>query len=146
MEWNNPPYTITTDSAQLQLDVIYQFLTDSYWAKGIPKTTVQQSLEHSLNFGVFHETQQIGFARVISDYTTFAYLADVFVLESYRGKALSKWLMTCIMEHPSLQGLRRWLLATLDAHSLYEKYGFTPLAHPEKIMERHNPNIYQNKQ
>jgi len=122
--------------------VIAEFLASSYWAKGIPLTTVEKSLAHSLCFALLDGHRQVGFARVISDYATIAYLNDVFVLSEYRGRGLSKWLMECITSHPELQGLRRWMLATRDAHGLYEKFGFTPLKKPEVFMERHNPGVY----
>lgn len=122
--------------------MIAEFLVSSYWAKGIPAATVEKSLENSLCFAVLDGDRQIGFARVISDRATIAYLADVFVLPEYRGRGLSKWLMECIISHSELQGLRRWILATLDAHGLYEKFGFTPLKRSKMFMERHNPNVY----
>ena len=122
--------------------MIARFLASSYWAKGIPSATVDKSLEHSLCFALLDGDRQIGFARVISDRATIAYLGDVFILPEYRGRGLSKWLMECVVSHPDLQGLRRWLLATGDAHSLYEKFGFTALKNPDIFMERHNPNVY----
>lgn len=133
---------IDTDNARLDVDVIHGFLTESYWAAGIPRATVERSIEHSLCFGVYVDGRQAGFARIISDYATFAYLADVFILAPYRGRALSKRLMDAIVAHPKLQGLRRWSLATRDAHGLYARYGFTPLASPERYMERLNPGVY----
>ncbi|MCU0426543.1 MAG: GNAT family N-acetyltransferase [Candidatus Kapabacteria bacterium] len=130
-------YTISTDSQKMDVEVIYGYLSQSYWAEGRTKATVEKSLRHSLNFGVFTETgEQVGFARVITDYATFAYLADVFVLEEHRGQNLSKRLMQTIMEHPDLQGLRRWSLATRDAHGLYAQFGFTPLPKPEIWMQK----------
>jgi GNAT superfamily N-acetyltransferase len=142
VEWQKGDFHITTALAQLDMDVIHGFLRESYWASGIPRSTVEKSLRNSLCFGLFHGKTQIGFARVISDYATFAYLADVFVLPEYRGQGLAKWLMECIMAHPELQSLRRWLLFTRDAHGLYQKSGFAPLAHPERVMEIHSPAIY----
>jgi GNAT superfamily N-acetyltransferase len=142
MNWVRDTFTATCDPARLDHAVIAQFLASSYWAKGIPVATVEKSLEHSLCFALLDGNQQIGFARVISDRATIAYLGDVFVLPEYRGKGLSKWLMECVVSHPDLQGLRRWILATRDAHSLYEKFGFTALKKPEIFMERHNPNVY----
>ena len=100
------------------------------------------SVENSLNFGVYHRGEQIGFARIVSDFSTMAYLGDVFIIASFRGQGLSKWLMKTITEHPNLQGLRRWILLTADAHELYKKYGWTNLASPTRWMERHNPNVY----
>lgn len=122
--------------------MILQFLASSYWAKGIPAATVEKSLAHSLCFALLDGDRQVGFARVMSDRATFAYLADVFVLPGYRGRGLAKWLVECVLSHPDLQGLRRWMLATRDAHGLYERCGFTPLKQPEVFMERHNPNAY----
>src|ERR1700679_211447 len=119
-------FCISTDRALLDLHVVHGVLTNSYWAKGIPREVVARSIEHSLCFGMYDENgQQIGFARVITDYATIAYLGDVFLLESHRGRGLSKWLMECIVQHPSLQNLRRWILLTRDAHNLYSKFGFT---------------------
>jgi len=145
MEFRNGNFIISTDKARLQLPVIHDFLANSsYWAKNVPLAVVQKAIANSLCFGVYEGEQQIGFARVTTDYATFAYLADVFILESHRGQGLSKWLMSCIVAHPELQGLRRWMLATRDAHRLYEQYGFRPLEKPERFMELHNPEIYAN--
>lgn len=133
-------YTISTDPQKMDVDVIYGYLSRSYWAEGRTKATVEKSLRNSLNFGVFDEKDaQVGFARVITDYATFAYLADVFILEEHRGHGLSKRLMETIMAHPDLQGLRRWSLATRDAHGLYEQFGFTPLPKPEIWMQKFDP-------
>jgi len=140
--WVNGTFTITCDPARMDRVVVADFLASSYWAKGIPPATVERSLAHSLCFALLDGDRQIGFARVISDHATIAYLADVFVLPEYRGRGLSKWLMECVISHPELQGLRRWILATRDAHGLYEKFGFTLLKKPEIFMERHNPNVY----
>jgi GNAT superfamily N-acetyltransferase len=140
--WVNGTFTITCDPAKMDRAVIAGFLASSYWAKGIPAATVERSLAHSLCFALLNGDRQVGFARVISDYATIAYLGDVFVLPEYRGKGLSKWLMQCVTSHSDLQGLRRWILATGDAHGLYEKFGFTPLEKPEAFMERHNSNVY----
>lgn len=126
---------VTTDRSRLDLDVIHGFLTTSYWAKGIPRETVARSMEHSLCFGAFDERRQVGFARVVSDRTTFAYICDVFALESHRGNGVGKSLMAAIMSHPELQGLRRWTLFTRDAHGLYRQFGFGAAAHPERLME-----------
>lgn len=137
-------YVISTDSAHLDLDVIHGFLANCYWARGIPRETVQRSLEHSLCFGIYDGSgAQVGFARVVSDFATVAYLGDVFVLESHRGRGLSKWMMQCIMQHPALQGLRRWILLTRDAHGLYSQFGFTPLKSAERYMELHRPDVYE---
>ena len=137
-------YLISTDPARLDLDVVYGFLTNCYWAKGISRDIVARSIEHSLCFGIYHGSErQVGFARVISDFATIAYLGDVFVLESHRGHGLSKWMMECIMQHPALQGLRRWILLTRDAHGLYSQFGFTPLKSAEPYMELHRPDAYK---
>ena len=136
-------YAISTDSSRFDLDLIHSFLTSSYWAEGIPRDVVERSIENSLCFGIFDHDQQVGFARVITDRATFAYLGDVFIIESHRGRGLSKELMKTIMEHPELQGLRRWSLVTRDAHGLYEQFGFTPLANPQRHMERHDPDVYR---
>jgi len=133
---------VDTDKTRLDLDVIHGFLQQSYWAAGIPREVVERSIEHSLCFGVYVDGAQAGFARIISDYATFAYLADVFVLEAFRGQGLSKRLMETIVGHPRLRGLRRWSLATRDAHGLYAQFGFTPLASPARYMERADPDVY----
>lgn len=135
-------YTCTTDPACLDIAVVHRFLSEeSYWAQGIALEKVERSIAHSLCFSIWHEPtrEQIGFARIISDFTVFAWIADVFVLPAHRGLGLSKWLMSVILAHPDLQGLRRMLLATRDAHGLYGQYGFTPLAIPERYMERKQP-------
>lgn len=143
MQWNKDSYCISTDQSLLDIDVIYQFVSNSYWAKGIPGETLSKALAHSLCFGLYEQETQIGFARVITDGATFAYLADVFIVEQHQGKGLSKWLMEVVMSHPQLQGLRRFMLATRDAHGLYEKFGFTAIAEPQILMQVHRPNIYQ---
>jgi GNAT superfamily N-acetyltransferase len=143
-EWHRGEYYISTDKSRLDLAVIHNFLTTSYWAAGIPIETVKKSLEHSLNFGVYEEGKQVGFARVITDYATFAYIGDVFILEGYRGQGLSKWLMQVIADHAELQGLRRWVLLTRDAHGLYRKTGFTEPVNPERYMEKIFPDVYKN--
>lgn len=142
MEWVKQEFVITCDPARQDLDVIHGFLSRSYWAREISKETVKRAVEGSLCFALLHEGKQVGFARVVSDRATVAYLADVFVVEAYRGRGLSKWLMECVCAHPDLQHLRRWVLSTADAHGLYEKFGFTRLSTPERFMERHHPNIY----
>lgn len=136
-------YEVSTDAARLEMAVIHGFLSTSYWAAGIPRETVRRSIEHSLAFGLYHDADgQVGFARVVSDRATFAYLCDVFVLEAHRGRGLSKWLVEFIHAHPELQGLRRWMLATRDAHGLYRGQGWTPLPTPETFMQRHFPGRY----
>jgi GNAT superfamily N-acetyltransferase len=144
-EWRRDEYLITTDPARVDLAVVHGFLTASYWSKGIPLEIVRRSIEHSLNFSVYDGARQVGFARVITDYATFAYLGDVFVLESHRGRGLSRWLMEVIVAHPELQGLRRWVLLTRDAHGLYEKVGFKSIAAPERYMELWVPEVYEHK-
>jgi len=137
-------YTISTDKARFDVAAIHAYLTHSYWSPGIPKAVVQRAVEGSLCFGLFAETgQQVGFARAITDGATFAYLADVYVLEEHRGKGLGKWMVETILAHPSLQGLRRILLATRDAHELYAPFGFKALATPESFMSIHRPNPYE---
>ena len=136
-------YTISDDPGLLDLDVVHRYLaTESYWAQGIARATVERSARHSLCFGVYHHgaagrVAQVGFARVLSDRATIAYLADVFILAEHRGRGLSKRLLRTIFAHPELQGLRRWALATRDAHGLYRQFGFEPLSKPENRMERH---------
>lgn len=135
---------IDTDTSRLDVALIHAFLAEqSYWAANVPREVVQRAIDHSLCFGVYEGARQVGFARVITDRATFAYLADVFIVESHRGRGLSKKLMDAIVAHPDLQGLRRWMLATRDAHSLYAQYGFRPLAAAERVMERHDPDVYR---
>ena len=140
-------YSISTDRSLLDIDVIFNYLSlESYWAKGIPREVVEKSITHSLCFGLYYEQQQIGFARLVTDEATFAYLADVFVLESHRGKGLSKWLMEIIHAHPGLQGLRRWVLGTRDAHALYEKFGWTVFDEDlrKRFMQKHSKDVYSS--
>jgi GNAT superfamily N-acetyltransferase len=136
-------YEISTDRHRLDLALIHDFLRSSYWAKDIPRDVVEKSIQHSLCFGAYLDGEQVGFARVITDFSTVAYLADVFVLPEHRGRGISKKIMQAILAHPELQGLRRLLLATLDAHGLYAQFGFQPLAHPEHFMTVHHPDVYQ---
>jgi GNAT superfamily N-acetyltransferase len=136
-------FVVSTNRERLDIELIHNFLTNCYWAKGIPRETVARSIENSLCFGVYAQQKQIGFARVISDFATYAYIGDVFVLESHRGHGLGKWIMECIMRHPRLQGLRRWSLVTRDGHGLYAQFGFTPLKNPAGYMELHDPGVYQ---
>jgi len=143
-ETRRAEFVLSTDPARLDLDVIHNFLTNCYWAKGIPRDVVERSIEHALCFGVYDgEGAQVGFARVISDFATIAYVGDVFVLDTHRGRGLGKWLMECITQHPALQGLRRWILTTRDAHGLYSQVGFTPVKFPERYMELHDPHAYE---
>jgi GNAT superfamily N-acetyltransferase len=144
MEYRRGEFLISTDRERLDLDVVHGFLTNCYWAKGIPREVVVRSIEHSLCFGIYDgEGAQVGFARVISDFATIAYIGDVFVLDTHRGRGLGKWLMECISQHPQLQNLRRWILTTRDAHGLYSQVGFTPVKAPERFMERHRPDVYE---
>jgi len=138
MEIKNGEYVVSTDKNKLDINTIFNFLSNSYWAKDTTIEKVKNSIEHSLCFGIYINNIQIGFARVITDYTGFAYIADVFVLENFRGRGLSKWLMNVILNYPELQGLRRWLLATKDAHSLYKKFGFKELENCAQFMEIHD--------
>lgn len=138
-------YLVSTDRSLLDVQLIHKFLAEqSYWAKGIPRAVVEKSIDNSLCFGIFRADEQVGFARVISDLATTAYVGDVFVLPQFRGRGISKWLMECMTSHPDLKHLRRWVLLTEDAHSLYAKFGFRPLAHPEMYMERHDPHVYED--
>lgn len=171
VEHRRGEFLISTDPGRLDLDVIHNFLTNCYWARGVPREVVARSIEHALCFGIYDggdaspclakearpfdraqgkhgaprvgSFKQVGFARVISDFATVAYVGDVFVLESHRGRGLGKWLMECIMKNPGLQNLRRWILTTRDAHGLYAQVGFTPVKSPERYMERHDPNVYE---
>jgi GNAT superfamily N-acetyltransferase len=127
---------VTTDPARIDRDLVHGFLAASYWSKGIPREVFERSLANALCFSLYDGAAQVGFARVVTDRATFAYLADVFVLQAHRGRGLSKVIMEAVVAHPDLQGLRRWVLATRDAHGLYARYGFTPLAEPARFMER----------
>jgi len=138
-------YRISTDPVRLDVAAIQAYLTRSYWAQGIPLETVERALRNSLCFGLYHREVQVGLARIISDYATFAYLCDVYVLEDYRGKGLGKWLLDYVMLHPQLQNLRRFSLATRDAHDLYRRFGFQSLARPERVMEIRNDGVYQQQ-
>ncbi len=136
-------YTVSTDKSRLDLNLIYEFLnTESYWAKGIPRDTFEKSISGALCFGVYQGTKQVAFARIITDYATVAYLGDVFVLPEHRGQGISKLLLKTIHAHPEIQGLRRWILLTKDAHTLYEQAGWSPIKKPELWMELHNPDPY----
>jgi GNAT superfamily N-acetyltransferase len=143
MEWQHDEFTISDDAARLQLDMIHEYLSgESYWAQGRPEEVTAKAIENSVNFGVYQGTEQVGFARVITDKATFAYIGDVFILPQAQRKGLSKKLMEAILSHPELQNLRRWVLATKDAHGLYAQYDFTPLKFPERWMERPAPWAY----
>ena len=140
--WQRDEYTISTDRARLDLDLIHNYLSnESYWATGRSREVMIRAIENSLPFGIYKGESQAGFARIVTDYATFAWVADVFVLPEHRGRGLSKWLMEIIIAHPQLQGFRRWVLSTRDAHGLYERFGFIPLHRPERWMERPDPNM-----
>ncbi|MCF2909485.1 GNAT family N-acetyltransferase [Pseudoalteromonas sp. DL2-H2.2] len=142
-----PAYTISNDPTRLNFDVIYNFISGSYWAKGIPRETMARAIDNSLCFGVYCEAEeQVGFARVITDKATFAYLADVFILDQHRGQGLSKQLVDAVINHPELQGLRRMMLATKDAHGLYAQFGFAAVEDPSILMQICYPDIYLNQQ
>ncbi|HEY6644293.1 GNAT family N-acetyltransferase [Povalibacter sp.] len=140
----NDAYRITTDRSLMDGAAIHAFLTRSYWSSGIPRSIVERAMANSLCFGLLHGSVQVGFARVITDKATFAYLADVYVLEEHRGKGLSKRLMDAVFSHQDLQGLRRFMLATRDAHGLYRQFGFSELTHPEHLMAVMRPDIYKS--
>jgi GNAT superfamily N-acetyltransferase len=143
MEWTQGGFTITTDPERVDLDAVHGFLRTAYWCEDIPRETVARAVAGSLNFSMWLGGRQVGYARVVTDRTTFAWVCDVFVLESYRGRGLSKWLMRTVVQHPELQGLRRWLLATRDAHGLYRHVGFAPLETPDRWMERSVRDAYR---
>ncbi len=138
-------YELSSDKSLMDINAIHCYLSRSYWSENVPYDIVKKAIENSLCFGVFYKKSQIGFARLITDSATFAYLADVYILEEHRGKGLSKKLMATIINHPQLQGLRRMVLATHDAHTLYEKFGFKQLTKPETFMELWQPDIYKEK-
>jgi GNAT superfamily N-acetyltransferase len=142
-EWQRGDYVLSDDPARIDLDAVHGFLKRSYWAAEIPREVVARSIAGSVAFGLFHQGAQVGFARVVTDKATFAYLADVFIDPAHRGQGLSKWMMETILAHPELQGLRRWLLATHDAHGLYRQFGFQELKNPERYMTIHDPDIYR---
>lgn len=145
MEWLNEDYKISTEKSLLDVNTIHSYLSnESYWARQIPKAIVEKSIQNSLCFGVYCKEHQIGFARVITDNATFAYLADVFILEPFRGRGLSKWLIKTILNYDELKGLRRFLLATHDAHGLYKQFGFKELEYPARFLEIKAANIYTN--
>jgi GNAT superfamily N-acetyltransferase len=143
--WARGEFVVSTDPALLDVDVAYRWLSESsYWVPGIPRETVAHGMEHSLNCGLYADrgSRQIGLARLITDYATFVYVCDVFVLDEFRGQGLGVWLMECVAAHPDLQGMRRWMLGTKDAHTLYEKTGFVPVAAPDRWMEKQDPDVY----
>jgi N-acetylglutamate synthase-like GNAT family acetyltransferase len=141
--WQRGEYEVSTDQDRLDLGVIHRYLSeDSYWARGIPRKTVERSVRNSLCFGLYHGDRQIGFARAISDFSTIAYLGDVFVLLDYRSRGLAKWMLECVLLHPDLQNLRRWFLMTRHTQEFYRRFGFRELVRPEGYMELHDPNVY----
>jgi len=142
-QWRRDDYLLTTDPNAVDISVVHDFLQQSYWARGIPLEVVQQAIEHSLNFSLLRDQIYVGFARVITDYATFAYVSDVFVLPEFRGQGLASWMMTCVRDHPQLQGLRRWCLLTRDAQPLYARVGFERVSSPERWMEILDPQVYE---
>lgn len=138
-------YFVSTEKTLLNADLIHAFLSGSYWAEGIPRETVDRCIENSLCFGAYLNGEQVGFARIVSDFASFAYLADVFVLEAHRGNGVSHLIMKAVVGHPQLQGLRRMILATRDAHGLYAQYGFTAVKNPDRWMEIHDPDVYKRR-
>jgi|SRR3984885_2834937 GNAT superfamily N-acetyltransferase len=141
---DSPTYSISTDRARLDAALVHRYLSsDSYWARGVPLEVVERAIRNSLCFGLYLQDEQIGFARVVTDGATFGYLADVFIVAGYRGLGLGKRLIAAVMAHPELQGLRRFMLATRDAHGLYRQFGFTEPQNPQVLMERHDPDVYQ---
>ena len=144
-EWTRDDCLVTTDPARVDVAAVHQYLTASYWAEGIPRETVQRSIDNAMPFMLYAGGKPAGFSRVVSDRATVAYVGDVFVLPEFRGRRLSVWVMECIVAHPELQGLRRWILLTRDAHGLYAKFGFTTPAAPERWMERWNPEAYTRR-
>ena len=136
LEVHRDELTISTDPKRLDVNIISDFLSRAYWAQGRTRARLERALKNSLVFGVYHDRQQIGLARVVSDYAIFAYLCDVFIHEDYRAQGIGKWLMATVFAHPELQGLRRWALVTIDAHGLYQSFGFTTLNNPEEWMEK----------
>lgn len=141
-EWRRGDYVISTDRARLDIAAIHRFISvESYWGQGRAIEVVRRSVDNSLPFGIYRGERMVGFARVVTDYATFAWLADVFVVDDERGRGLSKWLVEVILAHPEMQGLRRWLLATKDAHELYRRFGFDTLKRPERFMERPAPDM-----
>ena len=141
--WNRDGFTVTCDPSRLDRQSVHEFLTGSYWAQGIPREVVDRSIDGALCFALLSGEAHIGFARVITDRATFAYLGDVHVQPSWRGQGLGRWLMDCVMAHSELQGLRRWVLVTRDAHALYAPLGFRALANPAGYMELHRPDVYE---
>jgi GNAT superfamily N-acetyltransferase len=144
MDERRDGFLVSDDEALLDVELIHSFLRGSYWATGIPREVVERSLRGSLCFGLYEGDAQVGFARCVTDRATYAYLADVFVIPSHRGRGLSKWLVECVLAHPDLQGLRRWSLVTRDAHGLYARFGFVPPRNPERYLEKVDTEVYTN--
>ncbi len=145
VEWRREPYTVSTDPERLDVAGTAEFLASTYWAPEISAPVVQRSVDHSIAFGVYDGERQVGFARAITDRATFAWVGDVFVVESHRGRGLSLWLMRCVLAHPELRELRRWMLASTTARGLYAKLGFVPLAAPERFMEIADRDIHRRQ-
>ena len=146
MEWRRGDHVVSDEPARIDRPRVWRFLAqDSYWAAGIPPHTVDRAIEHSLCFGLYRDGRQEGFARVVTDRATFAYLCDVYVEHEARGAGLGEWLVACVLEHPELQGLRRVCLMTRDAHGLYERFGFRPMPDPARYLEIHSPDVYLAK-
>jgi GNAT superfamily N-acetyltransferase len=145
VEWRRGPYAVSTDPERLDMAVTAAFLAESYWATEIPEPVVRRSVEGSIAFGVYEDDRQVGFARVVSDRATFAWVGDVFILDSHRGRGLGLWLMRCVLAHPDLQELRRWLLASTSARGLYARLGFAPLAAPERFMEIADRDVHRRQ-
>jgi len=144
IETRQDDYLVSTDPARIDTTAVHAFLTTMYWCHGISKSLTEKALANSLCFGLYHQDkEQVGLSRVVTDYATYAYLCDVYVLEAHRGKGLGHWMVECIMTHPELQNLRRFTLATRDAHGIYAAFGFTPPKAPERQMERHDPDVYK---
>lgn len=141
--WQRTPFEISTDKARLDVDKIHSVLAQTYWSPGIPRDIVERAIAGSLCFGAYCEGALVGFARIVSDYATFAYLCDVFVVEQWRGRGISKFMLECIKAHPKLANLRRWMLATADAHGLYAQFGFRPVAAPDRLMELLDADVYR---
>ena len=143
--WRRGAYAITDSRDRIDIDAVHRFLASSYWAQAIPRSLVRKAIRNSLCFGLFHGAAQVGFARVVTDGATFGYLADVYVEDAHRGKGLATWLMRVLFGHRKLQGFRRWILVTKDAHGLYAKNGFGPLASPATYMEKWDPDVYRRR-
>jgi len=142
-EWRRGTFVVSDDPSRLDKPTVIRFVSGSYWASGIPAMTMERAIAHSMCFGLYDGDKQVGFARVVTDRATFGYLCDVFVDEPHRGSGLGQWLVECVLQHPELQGLRRLSLMTRDAHTLYERFGFKPMADPTRYLEIHRPDVYK---